>query len=44
MIRTNVQSCNSPIIADNFIILRPPDNNVDLRILEYIFIHKQKPV
>ena len=37
-------TCNSPIIVDNFSILGSTDNNADLRILESLFIHKQKPV
>ena len=31
-------------IVDNFSISGSTDNNVDLRILESLFIHKQKPV
>ena len=34
MIRTHLQTSNSPIIVDNFSILGSTDNNVDLRILE----------
>ena len=42
-IRAHALSCSSPVAIDNFNILARWNNNIDVRILEYLFIYKIRP-
>ena len=42
-IRAHALSCSSPVAIDNFNILAKGNNNIDVRILESLFIYKIKP-
>ena len=42
-IREHVYKCNSPLSIDQFKILESCNNNIDLRILESLYIYKTQP-
>ena len=42
-IRAHALSCSSPVTIDNFNILATGNNNIDVRILESLFIYKIRP-
>ena len=42
-IRAHALSCSSPVAIDNFNILARGNNNIDVRILESLFIYKTIP-
>ena len=42
-IRAHALSCSSPVAIDNFNILARGNNNIDVRILESIFIYEIRP-
>ena len=42
-IRAHALSCSSPVANDNFNILARENNNIDVRILESLFIYKIRP-
>ena len=43
-IRDHVMTCGSDIPIDNFKIVANNNKEIDLRIIESIFIHKDKPM
>ena len=42
-IRAHALSCSIPVAIDNFNILARGNNNIDVRILESLFIYKTRP-
>ena len=42
-LRAHALSCSSPVTIDNFNILARGNNNIDVRILESLFIYKIRP-
>ena len=42
-IRDHAETCGSPIVLDNFNIIYSCNNSNDLRILESLYIHKERP-
>ena len=42
-IRAHALSCSSPVVIDNFNILARGNNNIDVRILQSLFIYKIRP-
>ena len=42
-IRDHAETCGSPIVLDNFNIIDSCNNSNDLRILESLYIHKERP-
>ena len=43
-IRSHAESCDVPVTLDNFKILSSTSDQIDLRIMESLFIHQYRPV